>query len=130
MKKILLLSGIVMIFSYPAFSQPQKARVDSSLLPQIAPHYQEEYEFDASTNAQAWLSHPSGLHISFGSTEQLYFRREVPVTTKLVQQQFVAWKGERVNMQVLVWSPDTINQVRFRINNLGTKKVTASIKRT
>jgi hypothetical protein len=28
------------------------------------------------------------------------------------------WRGERLNAQVLVWSPDTIDQVRFKVNDL------------
>ena len=31
------------------------------------------------------------------------------------------WKGERLNTQVIVWSPDTLQQVRFRVSDLKNK---------
>ena len=104
MNKILI-SLIAALISVSAFSQLQKGRIDSSLLPQIGAHYQEEYNFDVSTNEQAWLSQPSGLQVSFGSTDELYFRKEVPVTSKVTEKQMTAWKGERINIQQYTSEP-------------------------
>jgi hypothetical protein len=49
----------------------------------------------------------------------LFFRSEVP---ELKNEDFVwdakVWRAERLNTQVLIWSSDTINQIRFAITDL------------
>lgn len=122
MKEIIFTICKSVLFLAPVFSQSPKAKIDSTLLPETFPHYQEEYDFDSSTNEQAWLSQPRGLQVSFGSTDELYFRKEIPVTDKLIQQQVTGWKGERINMQILLWSTDTILQIRFKTNSLVNEK--------
>ena len=122
MRKIILILAIGTLLSIPIVAQVQKGRIDSIVLPLIGAHHQEEYDVDASTNEQSWNSIPSGLQVAFGSTEELYFRKEIPVRSKNMQQQITAWKGERVNMQVLVWTRDTVMQVRFIMNNLVNEK--------
>ena len=42
-------------------------------------------------------------------------RSEVPTINNSLQWQVTAWKGERINAQVLVWSKDTMQQVRFSV---------------
>ena len=118
MKKIIVACSLIFAVSASVFSQSRKGVIDSVLLPRIGPHYQEEYDFDSSTNQQAWIAQPRGLQVSFGSTDELYFRKEVPLTSKVVESQLVGWKGERLNMQVLVWSPDSLTQVRLQIHDL------------
>ncbi|HMF70324.1 MAG TPA: glycoside hydrolase domain-containing protein [Flavitalea sp.] len=122
MKKLIFASGIALFFSIHAFSQTQQGRINASLLPALGAHYQEEYDFDVTTNEQAWTSQPHGLQASFGSTEESYFRKDVPVITKEVKKQVTGWRGERINIQVLIWSPDTLLQVRFRPNSLVNEK--------
>jgi hypothetical protein len=115
----LVVAAVLLFASLSAGAQ--KGRVDSTLLPKTASHYVEEYTFDVSTNEGAWSSLP-GLHAGFGSTDELYFRKEVPMTVKSLDKETTAWKGERVNLQILVWSTDTLNQVKFKLNNLVNDK--------
>jgi hypothetical protein len=86
-------------------------------------HYQAEYTFDSTINQAAWLTQKPGLHAAFGSTDELYFRTEVPAL-KNEGASFVttAWKGERVNAQILLWCPDTLQQVRVLLNDLKNEK--------
>jgi hypothetical protein len=105
-----------------------KGQIDSTFVPILNFHYQPEYAFDISTDAGRWESGQKGLQVSFGSTDALYFRSEVP---DLEKESFawseVGWRGERLNTQVLVWSSDTLEQVRFKINDLvGDKGNTIS----
>ena len=52
------------------------------------------------------------MHVSFASTDELYFRSEVPeLKNETVSWKGTGWKGERLNAVVLVWSPDTLQQV-------------------
>lgn len=122
MNKNILAAIIVTLCTTGAVAQQSLGKVNASLLPETYPHHDEEFDFDVPSNPQAWNALAPGLHASFGSTEQLYFKKEVPLTAKLTQQQVTGWKGERVNLQLLVWSPDTLQQVRVNTNDLTNEK--------
>ncbi|HET9825670.1 MAG TPA: glycoside hydrolase domain-containing protein, partial [Chitinophagaceae bacterium] len=119
MKSVLLAYCLLGLFSPVVYGQVYKGAVDFSKIPVTAPHYQEEYTYDSTVNVAAWKALTKGLHLSFASTDQSYFRTEVPalVAPTLAWSQS-GWKGERLNAQILVWSKDTVNQVHFIINNL------------
>ena len=76
MKKFYVAAWIVVCFSIKASSQ--NAVIDSSKLPQTFPHYLDELTFDTPSDEQAWTKLSAGLHAAFASTDELYFRREVP----------------------------------------------------
>jgi hypothetical protein len=100
-----------------------KGRIDSNLRPKLTAHYQPEYTLDVSTQPQRWDKDQKGLKVSFGSTDALYFRTEVPELEKeSLTWSKTGWKGERLNAQVLVWSADTLEQVRFKLNDLTSDK--------
>lgn len=120
MKKILQVSTLFLLLTPAVRAQIQKGFVDISKIPSIQQHYQAEYTCDQPSDTLAWLIQKSGLHAAFGTTDQLYLRCEIPdaESHKLIE---TAWRGERVNAQVLVWSPDTVSQVRFSVSNLVSK---------
>ena len=99
-------------------AQETPGKFDASHLPKLRGHHLEEYNFDVSVHPEKWNQGQSGLHAAFGSADQLYFRKEVPEIALAGQQQLVGWKGERLNMQVMVWSSDTLEQVRLRVHDL------------
>ena len=99
-------------------AQQSPGKFDASHLPKLRGHHLEEYNFDVSVHPEKWNQGQSGLHAAFGSADQLYFRKEVPEIAFAEQQQLVGWKGERLNMQVMVWSSDTLEQVRLRVHDL------------
>lgn len=114
------MKGIVMIcclISASAFAQ-HKGQMDAARLPVLSPHYQPEYTFDEPTAPAAWKALRGGLHAAFGSTEQAYFRTEVPSQNITATWEATGWKNERLNAQLLVWSPDSLRQVRFTVSNL------------
>ena len=75
-----------------------------------------EYAFDLRTEPGAWSKQKPGLHAAFGSTDELYLRSEAPSLEQNGQGwEATGWRGERLNVQALVWSPDTLEQVRFRV---------------
>ncbi|HEV2483092.1 MAG TPA: glycoside hydrolase domain-containing protein [Puia sp.] len=97
-----------------AFAQ----KIDSAIMPKGGgAHYEPEYTLDRTVNPAAWTKEKTGLHISFASTDQLYFRTEVPDLEDL-SWTATGWKGERLNAQLLVWSADTLKQVRFVVSDL------------
>ena len=115
-------SILLMLLCNLSFAQDNRGMVDSSLLPALKMHYQNEYGFDQPINKQAWQTQKSGLHASFGSADKAYFRTELPVQNELLLWEATAWKGERLNAQILLWSPDSLEQVRFKLNDLVSAK--------
>jgi len=98
-----------------------KGQIDSTFLPSTGAHYQPEYDFDRPVDANSWLNEKSGLNVAFGSEEKLYFRTEVPGLKPGNSWEVTGWKGERLNTQIVVWSADTVQQVRFKISDLKGK---------
>jgi hypothetical protein len=120
MKKFFAVALVAVLCFYQSFAQ--FAAIDSSKLPQTFPHYLDELAFDVPTDEQSWLHGSGGLHAAFGSTDQLYFRREVPSSAIMPQVKLIGWKGERLNAQVIIWSSDTIRQVRLTLHDLTDEK--------
>ena len=117
MKRVLLLLFQALFFISGAFAQTYKGQVDSSLMPVLNYHYQDELTFDKSTNPAAWNSQ-QGPHVSFGSEDELYFRTEAPQLKEAHSWEGYGWKGERLNAQIVIWSADTLEQVRFKLSDL------------
>jgi hypothetical protein len=120
MKKFLCAVVPVALFTLPALCQYGK--IDSSKLPQIGAHYVEELALDMPSDEQLWSKESNGLHAAFGSPDELYLRREVPSAHISKNFSITGWKGERLNAQVIIWSPDTINQVRLLVHDLINEK--------
>jgi hypothetical protein len=111
---VILLSFIIV----NAFTQPdQRGLIDSALIPKPYLHYQKEYDFDRSIDPAKWQEQKK-LHVSFASTDEVYFRTEVPGVTETKTWTATGWKGERLNTMILIWSADTINQVRISLYDL------------
>lgn len=124
MRKNNIIVSLLCLSSLATISQPYKGQLDLQKLPVPSQHYQQEYTFDSPSNPDAWRTQKEGLHVSFATTDELYFRTEVPgLETESSSWIATGWKGERMNVQVLVWSPDTLQQVRFKISDLKTAMV-------
>jgi hypothetical protein len=130
MKKLVLLFLFTCCIEF-SFPQPYPGQIDSSVVPKLNLHALEEYSFDIIVNAERWEQQESGMNVSFGSTDKLYFRSEVPDPEYEIHSwEETGWKGERLNAVILVWSPDTLNQVRFILNDLintNTKQQASSL---
>src|SRR5438045_7598924 len=123
MKKTLLIVYLLNLIVTLAYGQVYKGQVDFSKIPVPGFHYLEEYDYDTTINIAAWKNQEKGLHVSFASTDDLYFRTEVPeLESGTVSWSGIGWKGERLNAEILVWSPDTINQIHFVVHDLKNKQ--------
>jgi hypothetical protein len=119
-KRTFLAVGV--FFLLPA-TYAQFGKIDSLIVPKPSLYFQPEYTFDVTTDPAAWRNQKPGLHVSFASTDRAYFRSEVPDLKNETQTwEKTGWKGERLNAMILAWSPDTINQVRFILNDLKDAK--------
>jgi hypothetical protein len=104
-----------------AFSQLQPGQIELSKLPTPAWHYQEEYALDTVVNSAKWAGLSKGLHASFATTDRLFFRREVPSMQETVAMYDTGWRGERLNAMILLYSTDTVEQVRVQMTDLVGK---------
>ncbi|HEX9511560.1 MAG TPA: glycoside hydrolase domain-containing protein, partial [Puia sp.] len=122
MIRIGVIFSLLILFQMPAFAQARPGEIDSSLLPAQYAHYLPEYALDAPVDKRAWLDQKSGLHVSFVSTDRAWFRTEAPEQQENLLWEASGWRGERLNAQILVWSPDTLEQVRVSLTNLVNAK--------
>ena len=123
MRNYALIFFLFCFFGATVSAQVIKGQLNMSAVPVPIQHYQQEYTIDTIVNQAVWKTQKQGLNAAFGTTDELYFRSEVP---ELVGQsnnlEATGWKGERINAQILVWSPDTIQQVRVVLNDLKNEK--------
>src|SRR2546423_1345653 len=110
MRKTGITGTLLAFFQIAAFSQEKRGEVDSSFLSPLKMHYQNEYAFDKPVNKQEWTNVKGGLNVSFASTERSYFRTEVPLKQESQTWNTTGWKGEKLDAQIIVWSPDTLEQ--------------------
>ncbi len=122
MRRTALILCLYTFISGTTLGQSYKGQVDISKIPAPGQHYLEEYNFDTTLNAAAWATQAKGLHLSFASTDELYFRSEVPELEKeSLSFEETGWRNERINAMILVWSPDSLQQIRFVLNDLKNK---------
>lgn len=119
MKKILAVFLIAICMQSYMHGQTYAGWIDTTRIPVLHAHYQPELTFDTIVDPLRWSEQTPGLHASFATTDKLYFRREVPdITTETQTWNMTGWKGERLNFQILIWSPDTLQQVNIRIKEV------------
>lgn len=115
--------SVYVFFTTAVFAQLKKGQIEPDKVPIPAHHYQQEYTFDMPSDPARWRSLKKGLNVSFASTDELYLRSEVPeLRAESRTWEDTGWRGERINAQILVWSPDTIEQIRFKVNDLVNDK--------
>ncbi|MBK3518504.1 DUF4091 domain-containing protein [Carboxylicivirga marina] len=69
-------------------------------------------------NSGAWEATGRGLHLSFGSKDVKYRKAEVPMVSVNKDQEFIAWKGERLSFQAVLWSSFDVKQVECEWSHL------------
>lgn len=67
-----------------------------------------------------WEVLSNGLHASIGSIDTRYVKHEIPEVSQQSEWQGAAWKGERVSAQLVVWSKDSISQIRGEFTDFKT----------
>jgi len=122
-RRLLSICGLLHCLAALAFGQSSPGQIDPSHTPVLAPHFEPERVFDASTDPQRWAKETPGLHAAFGSTDEIYFRSEAPaVAANPIAWEATGWRGERLNAIVLIWSPDALEQVRLEPTDLTDAK--------
>jgi hypothetical protein len=106
-----------MLLMSSVFSQLKRGQVDPKKVQLPVQHHLTEFAFDIPSDPNQWTKEKKGLNISFATTNELFLRSEVPKISPSLTWDGMGWKGERLSSQILVWSPDTINQIRFSLSD-------------
>jgi hypothetical protein len=78
-----------------------------------APVYEPENPTPLShPDVDRWFYIPDGLQASFGSINQRYERDSVPMFGKQTVWSGTAWRGEKINLQLVLWSNRGAMQVQ------------------
>lgn len=97
----------------------------NSLNAQTSTNY-EEASNPISTNPSLWVK-VSAPQVSWGSTDIRYKKEEpAPITRLKKDINLTAWKGERVSAQLVVWTPEALDNLSFIVSDLTSGKETIS----
>ena len=111
MKKLIILGAILI----------SKNSINS----QTSTNY-EEASNPISTNPSLWVK-VSAPQVSWGSTDIRYKKEEpAPIARLKKDINLTAWKGERVSAQLVVWTPEALDNLSFIVSDLTSGKETIS----
>ena len=97
----------------------------NSLNAQASTNY-EEASNPISTNPSLWVK-VSAPQVSWGSTDIRYKKEEpAPIARLKKDINLTAWKGERVSAQLVVWTPEALDNLSFIVSDLTSGKETIS----
>lgn len=97
----------------------------NSLNAQTSTNY-EEANNPISTNPSLWVK-VSAPQVSWGSTDIRYKKEEpAPIARLKKDINLTAWKGERVSAQLVVWTPEALDNLSFIVSDLTSGKETIS----
>ena len=86
----------------------------------------EEARNPISTNPSLWVK-VSAPQVSWGSTDIRYKKEEpAPIARLKKDINLTAWKGERVSAQLVVWTPEALDNLSFIVSDLTSGKETIS----
>ena len=79
-----------------------------------------------SINTSLWVK-VSAPQVSWGSTDIRYKKEEpAPIARLKKDINLTAWKGERVSAQLVVWTPEALDNLSFIVSDLTSGKETIS----
>ena len=65
-----------------------------------------------------WNTIQKGIHASVGSIDERYEKGTVPKIEISNNWKGIAWKGEKVNAQLLLWASEDLNKVHCKVSDL------------
>jgi hypothetical protein len=95
---------------------------------QSAGDYTELTDTKPYDDESVWNKIPASPQISWGSTDIRYAKLNVPRLTKTNTWKTKAWRGERVNAQAVIWTKNTLTDVKIAAGDLksGSSVIPAS----
>jgi hypothetical protein len=62
----------------------------------------------------AWLNIEPGFHVAFGSIDERYEHHLPPPHSPFLGWEETAWKGERKNLQLMLWSGEPVENIEIK----------------
>lgn len=92
---------------------PQKKEVK----PVITSSFEEMPDPEKSQNS-VWSNSSKGLNASIISTNKKFAKSAEPlISTPQLKEKLIGWKGEKVHMELLVWSKESLNNIQYEISD-------------
>lgn len=113
MKKILFLC--ISFCCYPALSQDLSYSKPGKIF------YQEMVN-PSATPAEEWSKLTKDVNVGFASDNVRYPKERVPSGINSMTWKCTAWKGEKVQTQILVWTKKEITGMSFEVHDLVNNK--------
>lgn len=66
-----------------------------------------------SAEPEAWKDVEPGFHVAFGSIDERYQHHLPPPHAPFSGWEETAWKGERKNLQIMLWSNETVENIEI-----------------
>src|ERR1035437_9154809 len=90
---------------------------------------QLELNDTSKIDANEWFYAGINLNVAFGSTDIRYLRHQVPEMIYSNELKVTAWKGERVNLQMVIWSSRSSYNIDIQPSDLSStdKVISASV---
>ncbi|MDR3062131.1 MAG: hypothetical protein LBU57_08475 [Dysgonamonadaceae bacterium] len=111
MKQVFLISFLSMVIVACSQSRPEKTCSTYKELP------------DPYKTGTSWENVKPGLNFSFGSIDTRYEKQVAPnFRENLKYWEGIAWKGERISSQLVLWATEEVKQVEFEVSALKAGK--------
>lgn len=81
---------------------------------------QKKQVMDAAVQSSQWVAMQNNVQVSFGNSNTRYAQEIVPAITQQTNNELIAWRGEKVHAQILVWGKIDIASVRVTASDLKT----------
>ena len=82
----------------------------------VAQTYEEPHD-PSPNNKKNWLGVPKGLQASITTTDIRFVRSETPKIEQQSAWSGTAWKDERISLQLVLWSTDSVTKVNTKISD-------------
>ena len=73
------------------------------------------------TPVQDWGGLESGIHVSWGSSNQRYHKEYIPKMETQLDHTILGWINERLNAQLVVWGKDSLIDLNIQVSDLKSK---------
>ncbi len=87
----------------------------------VAKTYDEPLDPSPAKN-ENWSKVPKGLQASVTTTDIRFVRSEIPKITPQNSWSGTVWKGERISLQLVLWSNDSVTNVNTKISDFKSKE--------
>lgn len=115
---------VAIVFAFAATSCTEYQRVET---------FAEAAAEPLSVEVEAeWEAQPKGLSAAWGNIDIQYMRDEVPTAELASECRLVAWRGERVSAQIILWTKEGAEGVECKARELrgAEAKLPASVVKT